>query len=83
MKIAQFRYIKTEKELLLKLWDTYGRMNTLQDEASRICFTEYPCSTLEGGFLLEGIQLYLDELRNVYKWHPANAAMEALGNGSK
>ena len=79
----QLKYINTERELLLKLWDTYERMNTLQDEASRTCFTGYPCSTLGGGFLLEGIQLYLDELRNAYKWHPENAEMEALGNGSK
>lgn len=79
----QLKYIKTEKELLLKHWDTYEKMNALQDEASRICFTGYPCSTQNGGFLLDGIQLYLNELRNAYKWHPENAVMDELGEVSE
>ena len=79
----QLKNIKTAQELLLTFWETYERMNEMQDESSRICFTGYPCSTQNGGFLLAGIKLYIDELRKAYIWHPSNAVMDELGVGSE
>ncbi|MDZ7743885.1 MAG: hypothetical protein U5Q03_19670 [Bacteroidota bacterium] len=79
----QLRNIKTTHGLLLTFWETYERMNAMQDEASRIMFTGYPCSTQDGGFLLDGIKLYIEELREAYEWNPVNEVMDELGVGSE
>ena len=79
----QLKNIKTAHGLLLTFWETYERMNSIQDESGQICFTGYPCSTQNGGFLLDGIKLYMEELRKAYDWHPSNAIMDELGVGSE
>jgi len=77
----QLKHIKTAHELLLTFWETYERMNTMQDEADRIMFIGYPCSLQNGGFLLDGIRLYIEELQKAYELNPANVVMDELGVG--
>ena len=79
----QLRNIKTAHALLLNHWGIYEKMNAMQDESSRIMFTGYPHSTLDGGFLLDGIMLYIEELRKAYELNPANVVMDELGVGSQ
>ncbi len=79
----QLRNINTAHVLLLSHWKTYEKMNAMQDEASQIMFTGYPHSTQDGGYLLDGIKLYIEELRKVYELYPANVVMDELGVGSE
>ncbi|MCF8397990.1 MAG: hypothetical protein K9G58_07480 [Bacteroidales bacterium] len=79
----QRRNIETAHDLLLNQWEIYEKMNAMQDESSRIMFTGYPHSTQNGGFLLDGIKLYIEELRKAFEWNPANVVMDELGVGSQ
>lgn len=55
-------------------------VNVLQDESARMCYIGYSLSSQHGGFLLEALDFYLEELRGAYQWHPSERPMLELGN---
>ncbi len=79
----RLRQIRMTNEFFTKYWDTYVRMNAIQDEIAHISYSGYSCSIKDGGYLLDAVKSYIEVLRNAYEFHPINNKYDnILGNVS-